>query len=156
MLSDGAAALPKPNSASASKNPGSLVLRTGASLGRRRLAADRVSVSQQLQRVGRGRIEIVGGDEIFAKVDVLSFKVRLHQMSGVLVDLQRERFGRRLKIADRVRGMQFEINAQMGAACAWYASGRNGIAKYDLRFSTGNRLVILDLQPLRTPTPELA
>jgi len=47
----GAAPFPKPSSASASKKPGSFLLRTERSLGRRRLAADRIAISQDLKAV---------------------------------------------------------------------------------------------------------
>ena len=109
----------------------------GRGLGRRRLAADRISVRQNLQRVRRRRIQIVGRDKVFAEIDVLSFEVAVHQVRACSARVAEESFGRRLEVADGVRGVQFEIDAKMARSLGLIGIGRSGMAKYDLKFSTG-------------------
>src|SRR5580658_5545383 len=83
------------------------------SLGWRGLPADWISIGQQLQRVGCSGVEIVSSNKVLAEINVLSFEVALYQMRRVLLELQRKRLSRRLKVADRMRRVQFEIDAQM-------------------------------------------
>jgi len=77
------------------------------------LAADRVPVGQELQRISRCRIDIVCGHKVFAEIDVLTFEVSLHKMRSVLVQLQRERLRQCLEIANGLRRVELEVDTQM-------------------------------------------
>ncbi len=85
-------AVPKPEQRFGFKEAWLVRAADGGSFGGRRLAADGIAVSQDLQRVRRGGIQIVRDDEVFAEIDVLPFEVACDEVRRVLLESAAERF----------------------------------------------------------------
>src|ERR1019366_6584545 len=122
----------------------------GSSLGRRRLPADRIAVGQNLQRVRRRGVQIVSRDEVFPEIDVLSFEVASDEVRVRLLESQREALGRRPKVANGVRRVQFEIDAKMACGLGLIRVRAQRDGKVRLQILYRNRFVIFDLEALRS------
>src|SRR6516225_3641153 len=120
----------------------------GGSLGWRGLTTYRISIGQQLHGVGRRWIEFVGREEIFGEVYVLPVKMTGYEMRGVLVELHGKRLGGSLKIADRVRRVQFKVDAEMSRHLGRVRVRSQGNRKIGLQVLDRDGLVIFDLEPL--------
>ncbi len=139
---------PVPNSASAAKKPGSLVLRMGAVSVGEGCAADGIPVRNHLQRVATCSIQIERGDKIFRQVDVLPFKVASDEVRRLFVKFQGIRFRGSLELGYRVGGAQLKTKPEIPRSLRLVGVGPQG--NREIRFEVFDRdgFVILEFQPL--------
>ncbi len=63
--------------------------------------------------IPRGSVQYIFHGEILRERDVATLEIRLHVVRSAIPDLQRISFANNLKIAERMRGIQLQLDPKM-------------------------------------------